>query len=147
MGLSAAQIRTKLKPMMDFAPAILAAGEIVEAAEAAEQQLADHAVAVSKARAELDALAKQKADRLAEIAAVQEDLDRVKRETAEEKTVVTKKLKEVTEKLGLAQKALQSTQDDHANVLATHAQELEAKRNELDLHKRQLEQLRNSIQV
>lgn len=147
MGLTAAQIRTKLKPMMDFAPAILAAAEIVEAAEAAEPQLTALATSVTMAQEALVGLEQQKADRVAEILALQADVERVKRETTEEKNAALKKLKEVTDKLDLAQKALLAAQDEHAKVMAQHSEEVDSKRNELDLQKRQLQALRDAIPV
>ena len=41
MALTSAQVRTMLKPMADFAPAILRCAEILEAAEGAEARVKD----------------------------------------------------------------------------------------------------------
>jgi chromosome segregation ATPase len=57
--MKADEIRNTLKPMADFAPAILRAAEIVEAAEAADKQLATLDKTIAEKKKQIDALDKE----------------------------------------------------------------------------------------
>ena len=59
MAMTADEIKRALKPMWDFAPALMAAKEIAEAAEKKEKILADYDKRVQAKEAELRGLDKE----------------------------------------------------------------------------------------
>ena len=59
--MNSADIRGLLKPMIDFSPALLRAGEIVDAAEAAEKRLPDIEKQIAALTVTCDELAQRKA--------------------------------------------------------------------------------------
>lgn len=60
--MNATEIRNALKPMADFAPAILRCAEIIEAAESAEKTIADLQKQVDAKNEEIANLEKRRAD-------------------------------------------------------------------------------------
>ena len=136
--MTSAQMKAAFKIMQDFAPAIMKATEILEAAEQAESILAEHKKAMAAVDQDCEACVAQKASLDAELSALRADVERAKQDTAEEKERLAETLKATKEKLKAATEALDATQKDHANTLAAHKQEpegtdivLETKRKEL----------------
>lgn len=124
MALTAAQIKTKLKPMMDFAPAILAAAEIVEAAEAAEKQVSEHYACCATMRADIDVMKGQQSALFDECVKLQQQREQEKGELASQRAAIKEKLKPAQEQLEKAEAALEATKQEHARVLAANNEEL-----------------------
>jgi chromosome segregation ATPase len=143
--MTSAEIKRMLQPMKDFAPAILRCAEIVEAAEDAERLLKEHDSAVKTAKKDLADLVKAKSEAHDELQAVRGEVDLAKTATAEEKTALAATLKATQAKLKTAQDALVATQNDHANTLAAHKQELDGLDIVLDAKKKELADFRRAI--
>jgi chromosome segregation ATPase len=112
--MTAAQIRSAMSPMAQFVPAIMAAIDIIEAAEAAEKYLAD-ATKIDETRKksltnEIAALEAAKSSISVAHATARHDFKAFSDEVAAKKTAMNAELK--------------AAQEDHAKVM----DELEAKR-------------------
>jgi chromosome segregation ATPase len=138
MALTSTEIKRLLKPMEDFAPAIMRCAEIVEAAEQAEKTILNREPAITALQKEIEALKEQQKHEQEMLDSLRADVVRVTNETALEKDEIKSTIKASKEKLKAAQEALETTQKEHADLLASQQQEiagldivLEQKRKEL----------------
>lgn len=143
--MTSAQMKAAFKMMQDFAPAIMKATEILESAEQAESILAEHKKAMAKVDQDCAACVEQKASLDAELAALRGSVEQAKRETAEEKVALADSLKTAKAKLKEVEAALESTRNEHANVLAANQQELDGLNIVLDAKKKELADFRRAI--
>lgn len=143
--MTSAQMKAAFKMMQDFAPAIMKATEILEAAEQAESVLAEHKKAMAAVDQECASCVQTKAALDAELAALHAEVVQAKQATADEKAALAESLKAAKAKLKLAEDALLSTQNDHANTLAANKQELLGVQIVLDEKKKELADFRRAI--
>lgn len=139
--MTSAEIRQAIKMTMDLAPAIMRAAEIVDAAEIAEQAVADAAQRKRAIEQDAQELVKTAAARRADVVAVNEELDRAKQDAQAEKAKLNKSLGVTQGKLEQAQAALAATQAEHAAFLRSIEAEIHLKRTELEGLKHEMDAL------
>ncbi len=143
--MNSAQIKAALKLSMDLAPAIMRAGEIVEAAEQAETVLSELAVKKKAAEDEIQSIKDQAASHRTEMEAVAKDLADAKKAAQAEKDKLNKHLGAIQEKIETANQALDKTRADHAAFMQQADAERILKQSELDGVKRELEAVLNRL--
>jgi ABC-type transporter Mla subunit MlaD len=145
MALTSTEIKRLLKPMEDFAPAIMRCAEIVEAAEQAEQTIRNREPAITALQKEIEALKEQQKHEQEMLDSLRADVVRVTEETAREKDEIKNTIKASKEKLKAAQDALDSTQKEHAALIASNQQELDGLNIVLEQKRKELADFRRAI--
>lgn len=139
--MTSAEIRQAIKMTMDLAPAIMRAAEIVDAAEIAEQAVADAVQRKRVLEREAQELIETMVARRADVAGVADELERAKQDAQAEKTKLNKSLGVVQGKLEQAQAALAATQAEHAALLQSIEAEVLVKKSELEGLKHEMDAL------
>lgn len=139
--MTSAEIRQAIKMTMDLAPAIMRAAEIVDAAEIAEQAVADAEQRKRRIDQEIADLEQTAIERQADVEAVQRDLDRAKQDAQTETTKLNKALGVLQGKVEQAQAALDATHNDHAVLLQSIEAEVIVKKSELEGLKHEMDLL------
>lgn len=135
MKLSAQQIRLMLKPMADFAPAVLRAAEIVEEAEAAEQRLAAAEGARTALENEINIIRGRKAGYEARDREYQRDLDAVIKAGEVKKAELEASIAPLRATVGEIQAEIRAAEKERAEVLERlngEIKELEEKRRQAE---------------
>lgn len=145
MAMTSREILDTLKPMRDFAPAIIRAAEIIEAVEQASVTLKAMDKSKAGVQAEIDELNKQAASTRQATAATVSELETARADVLAEKEKLNASLKPLQAKLKTAQAALDSVQSDYAKKLAALDEELRAKQTQLDGVKSEIEAFRARI--
>lgn len=139
--MTSAEIRQAIKMTMDLAPAIMRAAEIVDAAEIAEQAVADAEQRKRRIGQEIADLEQTAIERQADMAAVQRDLDQAKQDAQTETEQINKTLAVLQGKVEQAQAALDAAHNDHAVFLQSIEAEVIVKKSELEGLKHEMDLL------
>ena len=137
--MTSAQMKSAIKMMTDFAPALMKASEILEAAEQAEailRALEGKKAALATDMAGLTEARAAQADELAKISA---EVAQAKREAQDEKAKLNTILGAVQQKVMNAQQALEVAQKAHADWLKQMDADRIMKQSELDGVQRELD--------
>ena len=147
MGTRSEEIKRTLRPMLDFAPAIMRAADIVAEAEQAEALLEGLTAKKAAGQREIDDLAKSALTNKELTAQTARDLAAAQTDLAAQKAVLMKALTVVQDKLKAAQAALDSVQTDYASKLADLDEQVRLKQSALDGVTREIAGLRARIAV
>ena len=138
MGMTSDQIKKSLKPMADFAPAVLAAAEIVASMEAAERGLTSLAEDRARLQREIEGLAQSRDAHQGEMAQLAAAVEKAKRSAATEMATLTTELGVMQGTVEAARATLEATRADHATLLQVQHEEFSLKRSHLDGLKHEL---------
>lgn len=146
--MKADQIRQALQPMANFAPAVLAAAEIVASAEAAEKRIAEltaHEATVKKElEQQIKGLEEYKAGLNSDIAATKRELNSFKEESAKTREELSAKLKSFREKHEAEIASLEKAKLAKRQEIEDKLKELDAKHSEFDSLKASFEKFKQS---
>jgi len=143
--MTSAQIRATLKPMADFAPAILRCAEIVEAAEAAEARFAQQAEALEAQQRTIVELQTQEAEARAAVTATAGDLATAQAEVAAQKTKLIATLKPLQDKIDQATAALTALTAEQTATMSRYAEEIRMQESLLEDRKRAVLAFKQSL--
>lgn len=128
MALTSAQIRTMLKPMMDFSPAILRAAEIIEAAEHAEQtfdarreEQANELANGQRALQEIEVAKRNAQDKLDQLLA---DVEQASVTTIATRKELAESIREMQVQHGQVEQEWKLAQQTHTNRMALLEEEI-----------------------
>ena len=132
MGMTSEQIKQSLKPMVDFAPAVLAAANIVAAVEAAERDLGSLTEDCARMKHECAGLvlyADQQRDEIAKLALTVEE---AKRAATTETVNLNRALSVIQGQIDSAHATLEATMKAHAAIMQQQDEELVLKRSQMN---------------
>ena len=145
MALTSAEIARLLKPMADFAPAILRCAEIVAAAEEAERTIALSDGRIQSIQTEIDGLQKQ-ADRNRELVkATADELILATRNLEQSQAKLGAQITEAHQELDRLKMSVLSAQQQHASDLSVMAEEIRLQESILADRKRAVAQFKASL--
>lgn len=145
MALTSAEITRLLKPMADFAPAILRCAEIVAAAEEAERTIALSEGRIQAIQAEIDGLQEQAERNRATVKATQDEQMLATHNLEQAQAKLGVQITEAQQEWDRLKKAILSSQQEHAAALAVMAEEIRLQESILADRKRAVAQFKASL--
>lgn len=139
------QIKAALKPMVDFAPAIVRAGEIVKAVEDAEKRNKDLAKEITAKQSQLDALGSVEDAWKAKDAKAQHEHEQMVEGLAKQRAELTAGLKGLKDQIAAKEQELREVVNAKNKAIEDLNSQLESQRSVLGKVRAEIDRLKKTF--